>query len=314
MNTVALSIYAMATRFELVMYGADDVLLRAAGEEALQEIERLASQLSFYAPDSEIHFLNTNAAQRPVRVEPRLFALLQQCAALTEATDGAFDVTVGPLMRAWKFVNGSGQIPSEEALAAARSFAGFEHVLFDEDGGYIKFRKPGVEIDLGGFGKGYAIDRAIEILRENGVRRALLHGGTSSIATIGNPPDNEGWNIALQAPLQQSISLREQCLSVSAPHGKSFTIDGQEFGHVLDPHTGQPVQKANAAAAWGPSASVCEALSKALLVLGADWLPVLHERYQGYRGVISCLDRRAKEENFHHRDTEITQRLAENPL
>ena len=287
MNPVLLSTYAMATRFELVLYGANEVLLRAAGEEALQEIERLAAQLSFYAADSEIHFLNTHAAHRSVRVEPRLFALLQQCAALTEATDGAFDVTVGPLMRAWKFVKANGALPSDEELAAARNLVGIENVLFDEDGGYLQFRKPGVEIDLGGFGKGYAIERAIESLRENGVRSALLHGGTSSIATIGNPPDNDGWNIALPAPWQINASLREQCLSVSAPHGKSFTIDGQEYGHVLDPRTGQPVQQAQAAAAWGPSAAVCEALSKALLVIGADFLLTMRERFPDYRGVVA---------------------------
>lgn len=285
MNCVVLSTYAMATRFELVMYGADEVLLRAAGEEALQEIERLTAQLSFYAVDSEITFINSNAAQHPVRVEPRLFALLQRCAELTDATDGAFDITVGPLMRAWKFVNEKGGIPSDQELAAARAITGIAHILFDENSHCIQLRKAGVEIDLGGFGKGYAIDRAIEVLRENGIQSALLHGGTSSIATIGNPPDHEGWNIALQSPLQSTVTLQNQSLSVSAPHGKSFAIDGQEFGHVIDPRSGQPVQQTKAAAAWGESAAVCEALSKALLVLGEKFLCVMHKRFPEYCGV-----------------------------
>lgn len=275
----------MATRFELVMYGAEAALLRAAGEEALQEVERLAAQLSFYAADSEIHYLNTHAAHRFVRVEPRLFVLLQRCAALTEATDGAFDVTVGPLMRAWKFFKVKDAVPSEEAVAAARAITGFQHVIFDEETFRIQFTQPGVEIDLGGFGKGYAIDRALDVLRENGVGSALLHGGTSSIATIGTPPDSDGWQIALQTPLQDSILLHDHSLSVSALHGKSFTRGEQEYGHVLDPRTGQPVRVAAAAAAWGASAAVCEALSKALLVFGADWLPTLQERFPAYQGI-----------------------------
>lgn len=287
MNSVLLSTYAMATRFEVVMYGANEILLRAAGEEALQEIERLAAQLSFYAADSEIHFLNTHAAQRPIRVEPRLFVLLQRCAALTEATDGAFDVTVGPLMRAWKFFKVKNAVPSNEELAAARASTGFQHIIFDEETFSIQFTQPGVEIDLGGFGKGYAIDRAMDVLRENGVRSALLHGGTSSVATIGTPPNNDGWSIALQTPLQNTIHLREQALSISALHGKSFTVDNQEFGHVLDPRTGQPVRVAAAAAAWGTSAAVCEALSKALLVSGADWLPTMQERFPAYQGIVA---------------------------
>lgn len=272
------------------MYGADEVLLRAAGEEALQEIERLAAQLSFYTADSEIHYLNTYAAQRAVRIEPRLFMLLQQCAALTDATEGAFDVTVGPLMRAWKFFKVKDALPTDEELAAARSLTGFEQVRFDDDNYSIQFTRPGVEIDLGGFGKGYAIDCAINVLRDNGINSALLHGGTSSIATIGTPPNSDGWSIGLQAPLKDTINLQAQSLSVSALHGKSVTIGDQEYGHILDPRTGQAVQSATAAAAWGPSAAVCEVLSKALLVLGADWLPTMYERFSGYRGVVASHD------------------------
>lgn len=286
MNGVALSAYAMATRFELVLYGADPILLRAAGEEALQEIERLAVQLSFYAADSEIRFLNAHAAQRPIRVEPRLFALLQRCAVLNAATDGAFDVTVGPLMRAWKFVSAKGALPTEGELETARAITGFHNLHFDEESGSIQFAKPGVEIDLGGFGKGYAIERALELLRENGIHSALLHGGTSSVATMGTPPESDGWRIALQAPLQATVNVQNQSLSVSANHGKSFIFDDQEYGHVLDPRTGRPVRIAAAAAAWGPSGAVCEALSKSLLVLGTDWLPTMHERFPDYYGIV----------------------------
>src|ERR1044071_7272894 len=108
---VCLSLHAMATRFELVLYGENEPHLRSAGEEALQEIERLDQQLSFYRNDSEITFLNRRAADGFVKVEPRLFDLLKRCAALTKLTDGAFDITVAPLMRAWRFVLDSGGVP-----------------------------------------------------------------------------------------------------------------------------------------------------------------------------------------------------------
>jgi thiamine biosynthesis lipoprotein len=285
MDCVTLSLPAMATRFELALYGDDAARLRAAGEEALREIERIEAQLSFYLTDSELRWLNTHAARRPVRVEPRLFSLLQDCATLTAQTDGAFDVTIGPLMRAWHFTDGHGAIPSAEQIASARAITGMRHVCFNDDDCAISFSQPGVEIDLGGYGKGYAIERAIALLRENGITSALLHGGTSSVATIGAPPESDAWRIALQAPLNSMVGLRDQSLSVSAVHGKSFAIDGRKYGHVIDPRSGEPVSAAAAAAAIGPSASVCEALSKALLVVGPDWLPVMHERFPDYQGL-----------------------------
>jgi thiamine biosynthesis lipoprotein len=223
-----------------------------------------------------------------VKVEPRLFRLLARCARSSAATEGAFDVTVGPLVRAWGFASGSGAIPDPEALAEAREAVGTRHVLLDEDAFSIRFLRRGVEIDLGGYGKGHAIERAVEILRESGVTSALLHGGTSSVYAIGRPPGGAPWRIALSTPFDEGtvVELEDEGLSVSAVHGKSFSVDGETFGHVLDPRSGSPVRGAAAAAVAGPSPAECEALSTALLVLGESWLRVLEERFPGYRGTV----------------------------
>src|SRR5436853_1284401 len=286
MNTpamVTLSTHAMATRFELLLYGADEVRLRAAGEEALAEIERLEAQLSFYRADSEINWINNRAATEAVRVEPRLFHLLKHCAAFTVATDGAFDITIGPLMRAWRFISDSGAIPSREELEAARKLVGMENVELDADAFTIRFKQPGVELDMGAYGKGYAIERAVDSLKENGVTSALLHGGTSSAAVIGTPPAQTSWRIQLSAPFElgesaMTFELINEALSVSAIHGRAFTAGGRTYGHVIDPRTGQPVERALAAAVAGQSASTCEVLSTALVVLGPTWLREMDER------------------------------------
>ncbi len=282
----------MATRFELVLHGDDPVRLRAAGEEALEEIRRVEAQLSFYKADSEIIRINACAARAAVRVEPRLFRLLERCAALSAATEGAFDITVGPLMRVWRFVGDGGGVPATSLLEAARAQTGIHHVEFNESDFTVRFSRPGVEIDLGGYGKGYAIERAIDLLRENGARSALLHGGTSSVAAIGTPPCGDGWKVELSDPLKGGdqpaiISLADNALSVSAAHGKSFTVDGRTYGHIIDPRSGEPVSVAQAAAVRGPSAADCEALSKALLVLGPAWLTTMAERFPGYGGVVA---------------------------
>jgi len=289
---VTLSLHAMATRFELVLHGADEIRLRAAGEEALQEIERLEAQLSFYRADSEITWINAHAADRPVKVEPRLFHLLKDCAQLCTATRGAFDITVGPLMRAWGMVGDTGAIPATIEREAARARVGIHHLEFDDDKMTIHFKQPGVEIDLGGYGKGYAIERAIDSLREKGITSALLHGGTSSVYGIGAPPGDTAWRIGLREPLKKNdqlitIELCDEALSVSALHGKAFVIADRTYGHVLDPRTGEPVSRALAAAVAGPSPAVCEALSTALLVLGSSGFAVIAERFAGYRGAVA---------------------------
>jgi thiamine biosynthesis lipoprotein len=282
----------MATRFELVLYGDDPVRLRAAGEEALQEIEQLEAQLSFYSAGSEIRWINRYAAERPIKVEPRLFALLRRCADLNAATEGAFDVTIGPLMRAWRFVGGSGGVPTPAELNAARSVVGFDHVVFDDQTVTLRFTRPGVELDLGAYGKGYAIEQAMALLIEHGVSSALLHGGTSSVVAIGAPPGEAAWQISLGQPLSEDgqpivVSLANQALSVSAIHGKSFIAGGREYGHVIDPRRAAPVDGAQAAAVIGSSAAECEALSTALLVRGAAWLPRMAERFPDYRGLVA---------------------------
>jgi thiamine biosynthesis lipoprotein len=286
---LSLSLQAMATRFELVLSGEDGRALRAAGEEALQEIERIEGQLSFYRADSEIATLNRLGGTQPVRLSPPTFGILAQCHQFSEATDGAFDVTIGPLMRAWHFVRENGAIPSLEELAEARSLTGVSHLIFDPERFTVAFDRPGVSVDLGGFGKGYAVERAIAILHEYGVKSAFLHGGTSSVAVIGAPPVGDEWWVELQEPFRDAtggvlrVGLVDRALSVSALNGKSFRVGDREYGHIIDPATGEPVTAAIAAAVTGPSAAVCEVLSTALMVRGPAWLATGQARFPGYR-------------------------------
>ena len=287
---------AMATRFEIVLYGENEVSLRAAAEEALDEIERIENKLSLYRPDSEIAHLNARAASESVRVSPELFRLLEQIKALHEETDGAFDITIGPLMQAWGFVGGTGEIPDPQELESARRCVGMNLVEFDVSQNEIRFSRPGVMLDLGSVGKGYAIERAVEILREAGVTSALMHGGTSTSYGIGKPPDQEAWKIAIERPVQSKaiapspqpsppigeresapsstpallavVPLMDSALSVSAVWGKSFSDGKITYGHILDPRTGAPANNAILAAVSIASATESDALSTALLTLG----------------------------------------------
>ncbi len=308
MATVTLARHAMATRFELVLHGENPVALRAAGEEALEEIERLEAQLSLYRPASEIAHLNARAAQGPVRVTPSLFALLERAQKLHAESGGAFDITIAPLVRCWGFMGGHGQLPRPEAVARARANVGMSLVHLDRETLRVQFAREGVMLDLGAIGKGYAIERAAEVLREAGVTSALLHGGTSTVYALGHPPGARFWRVAVENPQgrtgAQSVSglrelpgaeqsskevspshaegpgtspaplaivpLKDEALSVSAVWGRCFQAEGRTFGHVLDPRTGQPATGAVLAAVALPSATETDALSTALLVLSAE--------------------------------------------
>lgn len=276
MSTVAVARYAMATRFEIVLQGDNEVALRAAGEEALDEIERIERQLSLYRPSSQIAHLNARAAFEPVCLDPEIFQLLEKTRQLSMETDGAFDITVAPLMRSWGFMRDTGHMPTAAERQAARSVVGYQLLQLNPAGRTVTFARDGVMLDFGAVGKGYAIERAAVVVREAGVTSALLHGGTSTVYGLGTEAEGKPWTIAVEYPptpegageLLAAIPLCDEALSVSATWGKSFQADGRRYGHVIDPRTGEPTFGAVEAAVVLPSAMETDALSTALLVGG----------------------------------------------
>ena len=264
----------MATRFEIALHGANPVALRAAGEEALDEIDRLEAQLSLYRAGSELARLNREAHERPVRVTPALFQLLARALELSHETGGAFDITVAPLVRCWGFMGGAenGAVPTAAALAEARARVGSQHVELDADKLTVRFARAGVMLDLGAIGKGHAVDRAAAVLRATGVESALIHGGTSTSFALGRQPDDAPWKVAIISPDQDSsapplavVELENESLSVSAVWGRSFRVGEKTYGHIMDPRTGAPAEGARLAAVVLPGATETDALSTALL-------------------------------------------------
>ena len=271
----------MATRFEIVLHGRDPSALRAAGEEALDEIDRLEAQLSLYRPGSEVARLNAQAHERAVRVTPGLFRLIEQAQELSQATQGAFDITVAPLVRCWGFMGGTGALPEESAVAEARALVGMHLVELNADLLTVRFTRPGVMLDFGAIGKGYAVDRAAELLREAGVTSALIHGGTSTAFALGRPLDGARWKIAVTSPTNKSaaqpvavVELEDESLSVSAVWGRAFRAGGKNYGHIIDPRTGRPAEHARLSAVVLRSATETDALSTALLT-APELMPVL---------------------------------------
>jgi thiamine biosynthesis lipoprotein len=263
----------MGTTATVRACGPDRPQLQAAVAAALDEIDRLDALLSHYKPDSPVSRLNRTASAGPVVVDPELFALLDRCLAFSRESEGAFDVTVGPLMRAWGFFRDEGRVPSATELERARAAVGFEHVRLDPKERAVGFARPGMEIDLGGIGKGYAVDRTVAVLRARGVGSALVNLGGSSVYGLGTPPGQDAWPFSVEDPLRAGrislrVRLRDRALSVSGARGRFFEENGVLYGHVLDPRNGRPVQGIAGTAVLSADATTGDALDNALFVLG----------------------------------------------
>ncbi len=303
MALIRVSRRAMGTEFQVVLAGEDERHLEQAANLALDEVERLDRQLSLYRPESDLSAINAQAAEAPVRVEPGLFRLLERAAEITAATEGAFDVTVGSLMRCWGFFRGQGALPPPAKIAEALARVGMAHVEFDTEERTVRFDRPGIEIDLGAIGKGYAVDRMVALLRESGVESALVHGGYSTIYALGRPPEGEAWPLGIRHPFDAEqtlmpVPLRERALSTSGNYEQFFTFEGVVYSHVLDPRTGRPAPGMLSASALTTSATDSDALSTAFFVLGAEKTKAYCRARPGVAAVLVTAGDRSQEPEF----------------
>ena len=273
---VRVSRRAMATTFEIAIPRGTHSDPIAAATAALDLIDDLEDQMTVYRDHSEVSQLNGKAAESPVVVEAQLFDLFTRCAAWTRETESAFDIATGALVRAWGFLRREPRVPDPKDRNAAMASSGFRHVILNPELHSVKFRRAGLEINLGAVGKGYALDRAVRLLRDEwGVRSALLHGGGSSVYAIGHPPgDPRGWPVRLKHPTEPheslgTVHLRDRGLGTSAATFQFFEYKGQKLGHLLDPRTGWPAAGTASASVTAPTAAEADAMSTAAFVLGA---------------------------------------------
>jgi thiamine biosynthesis lipoprotein len=276
---------AMATGFEIaLLLGTPHA--HAAAAEALELIDRLESQLTVYREDSDISRFNRHAADGAMPVEPRLFDLLQLARQLHDDTCGAYDIAVGALIKTWGFFRRQGRVPEEAERLAAMERSGMRHLVLDQQQRMLRFLTRGVQINLGSIGKGYALDRVAELLRQHwNIHTALLHGGSSSVLGLGAPPGQPlGWAVGLGHPWNPKrrlgvIRLRDQALGTSSATYQHLVHEGRKLGHILDPRTGWPADQLASATAVAPSAAQADALATAFFVLGEAQVRVYCQKH-----------------------------------
>ena len=274
---VELSDEAMGTTFTVVMYGEDRAELTEAARTALGEAVRLDNLLSNYKPDSAWSVVNRNAARGPVVVSREIFDVIDACLGYHRRSEGAFDISVGPLMKVWGFFKGEGTLPSADTVRRALDDVGSQHIQIDRTASTVRFLRPGVELDPGGIGKGYAMDRMVGVLSDRRVRTAFLSAGGSSIYGLGAPPeDARGWVATIRDPLSPAriaseVFLKNQSLSTSGTYERFFRASGRVYSHIMDPRTGWPAAGTSSVSVVAPRAIDSEAWTKAFFVNGRRW-------------------------------------------
>lgn len=276
--------YTMGTVLQLTLCGTDPDQTRRTSDSLFQTAARLDRLLTTYAPDSPVSRLNATAGQGAMPVPAEVMDALALSVRYWELTGGTFDITVGPLMALWKRASG---LPSPDTVRHTLSRVGSHKIVLSPQGTVALAQN--MALDLGGIGKGFALDRMVALLKERRVGRALLNFGHSSQWAVGRPPDAPGWRLLVRLPdgtITGIATLRDQALSVSGSLGQSVALGDRRYGHVIDPRTGQPIQRDLLACVVAPSAAQAEALSKALLILGESEGTALLERLSGVEGLL----------------------------
>jgi FAD:protein FMN transferase len=281
---------AMGTTFTVFVYAANREKASEYFEIAFDEIERVEEALSDYRPTSELSRINRLAANEIVTTDPEVFKFLQTSMDFSRRSGGAFDITVGPLMRAWGFFRGKGHYPTPEELSNARRSTGWEHVHLNSEKRTVRFDIQGMSLDPGGIGKGYAVERVVHLLREAGVKAALVDAGSSTIYAIGAPPGKIGWTIQVPRPADRvrsisTVVLRDTSLSTSGNYEKFFALNGKIYCHIMDPRTGEPVQGTLQTTVITPNATDSDALSLIMFVMGPEKSEELLNEIPGTSGI-----------------------------
>lgn len=264
---------AMGVRARIVLYAKDEPSAKTAVRAAYDRIAALEEIMSDYRPTSELSRLSASAGGPPVRVSPELGFVLSKCQELARRSDGAFDCTIGPIVKLWRAARKSGQLPCQTDLAEARKLVGWRklHVAVDgaaSKGGQAKLDIPGMRLDLGGIAKGYACDEAIRTLKQHGISSALVEMG-GDIVVSNAPPGTKGWRIEIaNAPGHKTLSLANCAVSSSGDTEQYVEIGGVRYSHIVDPRTGVGLTSRIAVTVIAPNGVTSDGLSTAINVLG----------------------------------------------
>lgn len=287
---------AMATTFEVIVVHEDQRYAQQAAFAAFREVDRLESELSRFIENSDISRLNNLPANQPLTIGLDTFECLQLSVRIYEQTKEAFDITIGSLLDCWRNKDGSGRRPSAEELNLARQCTGTNLLQLNESEHTIQLLASPMQVDLGGVGKGYAVDRMAELLREWSIDTALISGGYSTVLALEAPAGTKGWPVTLSNP-----SDCKQILARPYLHHRALSGSGLQKGqHIINPRTAQPVEGKRAAWSSAANAATADALSTAFMIMSSDEIEQYCKSNTNTLAVIMLQDKETQEDIILH--------------
>jgi thiamine biosynthesis lipoprotein len=261
--------YIMGTVFEIAAYGESSEQTSDAVDKAFQEIVRMDDLMSNYKPESALSHLNRSAHFHTEKVPPDLYRVIERGVQLSKLSDGKFDITVAPLVNLWKAALSGDSMPSPAQQQQAQACVGYQKIeLTPPD--QVSFHSPCLQLDLGAIGKGYAVDRAAEILHSLRIQDAFINAGGSTILAMGSPPGQAAWLVHLRDPshkIDPYVMLKNGSVSTSEQTSRSL-LGRESAGHIIDPATGRPLETQFAVSVIAPRGAISDGLSTTLLLLG----------------------------------------------
>lgn len=297
--------FAMGTIVEITVAHRSEEQARTAINAAMAEFRRIDELVSSYKPGSVISRVNQVGSSRKVSVGEEVFRLLRDAVAISAASEGAFDSTIWPVYRLWGFDQG-GKVPSPDMIADKLNLVGYQNLDFDDYGYSVGYKIKGMGLDLGATAKGWAVDRAMEILLSHGVRNAIVDAG-GDLRVIGARPGKEFWRIGIRHPRDPggvilTFELNDAAIVTSGDYERFFVADGVRYHHILDPATGQPARGCQSVTVLAPTAAEADSCATAAFVLGPEKGIAFLRSRSGVRGVIIGSDGR-----LHWTDEDLAQ-------
>jgi thiamine biosynthesis lipoprotein len=270
-------------------------------EAGFEQLKRIDAMMSDYKNDSELSRVNREAFTNPVKVSPELFEILQKSVRFSRLSNGAFDVTVGPLVDLWHKAGEANTVPDENTLATAKARVGFEKLILDANERTVRFAVKGMRLDLGGIAKGYAVDKAVEVMRREGAIGGMVCA-SGDIRCFGKPADKDTWRVGLQNPVAANpsdsngaigaeqvlmvLKVNDMAVSTSGDYRRFVTIGGKKYSHIIDTNTATGANKLSSDTILAANAVDTDALSTAVNVMGAEKGLALVESLDGVEAIL----------------------------
>ncbi len=272
--TVKKALKLMGSRFDITVISTNEELGYINIDEAVAEITRIEKMISSWDPESETYQINKNAGIRPVKVSLELFKLIERAKQISEITDGAFDISYSSMDRIWKFDGSMKAMPTEAEIKKSVARVGYQKIILNHDERTVFLKQSGMKISFGAIGKGYAADKAKELLVSKQVVAGIINAA-GDLTTWGTKASGEKWSIGITNPFSQGrifswLPIVESSVATSGNYEKYVVFRGKKYSHIIDPRTGMPASGVSSVSIFAKSAELCDALATAVFIMGRE--------------------------------------------